>query len=100
MNFAVPTDHRVKLKENEKRDKYIDLAREMKKLWDIKVTMIPIVTGALGTGLVLGLEDLEIRGRLETIQTTALLRLARIARRVQETWGDMLLLNLQWKTIS
>ena len=25
-----PTDHRVKLKESEKRDKYLDLAREMK----------------------------------------------------------------------
>ena len=26
-----PTDHRVKIKENEKRDKYLDLARELKK---------------------------------------------------------------------
>ena len=31
MDFAVPADHRVKLKENEKRDKYLDLARELKK---------------------------------------------------------------------
>ena len=31
MDFAVPANHRVKLKECEKRDKYIDLAREMKK---------------------------------------------------------------------
>ena len=29
--FVVPTDQRVKLKECEKRDKYIDLARELKK---------------------------------------------------------------------
>ena len=28
VNFAVPADHRVKLKESEKKDKYIDLARE------------------------------------------------------------------------
>ena len=36
----------------------------------MKVTWIPIVIGALGTvtrGLVQGLEDLEIRGRAETI---------------------------------
>ena len=36
----------------------------------------PIVIGALGTvtkGLVQGLKDLEITGRVETIQTTALL---------------------------
>ncbi len=85
MNFAVPADHRVKLKENEKKDKYHDLARELKKLGDMKVTVIPIVVGALGTvrkELVQGLEDLEIRGRAETIQTTALLISARILRRV------------------
>ena len=29
--FAVPADHRVKLKGNEKKDKYLDLARELKK---------------------------------------------------------------------
>ena len=66
MDFAVPADHRVKLKEGEKKEKYLDLARELKKLWNMKVTVIPIVIGALGTvtkGLVQGLEDLEIRGR-------------------------------------
>ena len=33
VDFAVPAEHRVKLKENEKKDKYLykDLAREMKK---------------------------------------------------------------------
>ena len=63
---------------------------------------MPIVTGALGTitkGLLKGLEDLEVGGRVETIQTTALLRMARILRRVQETWGDLLSLKLQGKTI-
>ena len=54
----------------------------------MKVTIIPIVIRALGTvtkGLVQGLEDLEIRGREENVQTTALLRSARILRRVLET---------------
>ena len=31
MDFAVPADHRVKLKESEKKDKYLDLARDLKK---------------------------------------------------------------------
>ena len=31
MDFAIQDDHRVKLKESEKRDKYIDLSRELKK---------------------------------------------------------------------
>ena len=53
--------------------------------------------GALGTdtkGLVQGMEDLEIIGRVETIQTTALLRSDRILRRILETWGDLLSLKL------
>ena len=89
VDFAVPADHRIKLKECEKRDKYLDLARELKKkLRNMQVTIIPIVIGAFGTvtkGLLKGLEDLEVGGRVETIQTTALLRTARILRRVQET---------------
>ena len=31
MDFTVPVDHRMKIKENEKRDKDLDLARELKK---------------------------------------------------------------------
>ena len=31
VDFAVPADHRVKLKESEKKDKYLDLVRELKK---------------------------------------------------------------------
>ena len=69
----------------------------------MKVTIVPIVIGAFGTvtkGLLKGLEDLEVGGRMETIQTTALLKTARILRRVLETWGDLLSLKLLWKTIS
>ena len=31
VHFAVPADHRIKLKECEKKNKYLDLARELKK---------------------------------------------------------------------
>ena len=48
-------------------------------------------------GLIRGLEKWEIGGRLETIQTTALLRSVRILRRVLETWEDLLSFSLQWK---
>ena len=103
VDFVAPADHRINLKECEKKDKYLDLARELKKLWNMKVTIVPVVIGAFGTitkGLLKGLEDLEVGGRVETIQMTALLRTARILRRVLETWGDLLLLKLQWKNIS
>ena len=100
MDFA---DCKVKLKESEKKNEYLDLTWELKKLWNMKVTIIPIVIGVFGTvtiGLLKRLKDLEIRELAETIQTTALLRSARILRRVLETWGDLLSLKLQWKTIS
>ena len=70
MNFAVLADHRIKLKKSEKKDKYLDLVKDLKTLWNRKVIIIPIVIGAFGTftqGLLKGLEDLEIRGRVETI---------------------------------
>ena len=53
----------------------------------MKVTVILIVIGAFSTvtkGLLKGLEDLEVSGRVETIQTT-LLKTARILRSVLDT---------------
>ena len=51
------------MKEREKKDKYLDLARELKKkLWNMKVTIIPIVIGVFGTvtkGLLKRLEELD-----------------------------------------
>ena len=63
----------------------------------LKAIIIPILISTLGTvtkGLVQGLEKLEIRGRVESVQTTALLRSSRILRRVLETWGGLLSLNI------
>ena len=54
----------------------------------MKVSIIPIVIGAFDTvtkGLLKGLEDLEVGSRVETIQTTALLKTARILRKILET---------------
>ena len=93
LDFAVPPDHRINLKEYEKKYKYLDLTRELKKLWNMKVTIVPIVIGPFGTvtkGSLKGLEDLGVGRRVETIQTTALLKTARILRRVLETWRDLL----------
>ena len=53
----------------------------------MKVTVIPIIIWAHGTipkELIKRLEDLKIRGQVETLQITALLRSARILRRVPE----------------
>ena len=68
VNYAAPADHRIEPKEGEKRNKYLVFAE--KKLLDMKVTVIPIVIGALGTvikGLVKVLEELGIKIGVETI---------------------------------
>ena len=76
MDFSVSADHRVELKENEKRDKYLDLPRDFFK-WIMKGTVMPIVIIALGT---IPKRVFEIRGQVDTIQTMALLSSARILR--------------------
>ena len=40
VKFTVPVCHKVKMKESEKINKYLDLAREQKKMW--RETMIPL----------------------------------------------------------
>ena len=47
VDFAVPADHRVKLKEIYKKDKYLDLARELEKLfvwaeWRTMITQLQV----------------------------------------------------------
>ena len=46
MDFAVIVERRVNIKEIEKSNKYLELARELKKLWNRKVLVILIVVGA------------------------------------------------------
>ena len=64
MCFAVLADHKVKIKENKKRTKYLDLAIELRKRWNMRVTVISHVIGALGMApqiLEKGVEEFEIR---------------------------------------
>ena len=69
----------IKLKDSEKKDKYLNLARQLKKLWNMKVTIIPIVIGAFGKvikGLLKWLDDLEVGGCVKIMPNTTLLRSA------------------------
>ena len=53
----------------------------------MKMTVIPIMIDALGTvtkGLEQGLEDLELRGRVETIQT-----ITEIGQNTEKSPGDL-----------
>ena len=65
VDFVVPADQRVKSKESERKDKYFDLTRDLKKPRNIKVVFLVIVICALGSvtkGLIKRMEDFEISG--------------------------------------
>ena len=49
IDVVIPKDGRVRTKEDEKVEKYQDLAREIRKMWGVRTKGIPIVVGALGT---------------------------------------------------
>ena len=52
---------------------------------NMKVSILIGAFSKVNKGILKGLEDLEVAGLVETIQTTALLRTDRILRRILET---------------
>ena len=51
IDFAIPGDQNIAIKEQEKIGKYQDLRIELQKVWNVKVVVIPVVIGALRTML-------------------------------------------------
>ena len=49
VDFEILMDHHVKQEEEEKIDKYMDLAAEVRRKFKVKRVIVPIVLGALGT---------------------------------------------------
>ena len=41
--FSVPVDQRVKIKESEKRNNHLKIARELRSLWNMKVTALILI---------------------------------------------------------
>ena len=86
--------------QNDYIDKYLNLASELKELWNMTINVILIVIGTLEwvpKCLETGVEKLEISERIEIVPTTVS---ARVFKRLPKNWGDLLSLSLQWKTIS
>ena len=86
LDVAIPEDNGVREKEDEKVEKYQDLAREVRKMWGYS-KVIPVVVGALGS-IPLRLNDnlraIEVGIPVGLIQRCALLGSARILRKVPE----------------
>ena len=89
MDFAIQADHKVKIKDGVKIEKYLDLGREQKTVehesdgdtnWSWCARNNPQKPGKR-------LEELEIGGRIKTIQTTN--NIVKISKNIQQSSGDL-----------
>ena len=85
--FAVPGDSRIEEMEKEKIEKYQDLRRELQKIQNKRVKVIPLVLGLLGAlpkQFGNRLKEAGIAAEIGQVQETVLLWTARILRKVLE----------------
>ena len=85
--FAVPGDSRIEEKEKDKIEKYQNLGRELQKIWNVKVKIIPLVVHSLGAipkQFGNRLKQIGISVGTAHVQKTVLLGTARILRKVLE----------------
>ena len=86
IDIAIPGDIRVSEKEKEKIERYQELKREIKRMWNIRsIKVIPVVVGALGSTSKKPkkyIEELGVVISTAIMQKTALLGTAFILRKV------------------
>ena len=84
IDMCVPADTNVSLQEFDKLSKYKDLEIEIKKMWHLKPTVIPVVIGALGLikkGTEKHIEKIPGKISLSECQKIALMGTAHILRK-------------------
>ena len=93
LEFTLPADHRVKIKECKKikKKKTLGPCQRTQKAGGSNYYQLCLAPS--GKGLV----ELEISRRIESTQTAAWLTSARILIKILETKGDLLGLRFQWK---
>lgn len=91
VDVAIPADSRIEKKEAEKISKYQDLKFELQRIWGTKVTIIPVIIGALGAlpkQLPIRLDKLHTVHHMSSFQKTVLLATASILRKVLSISSD------------
>ena len=87
IGFVVPGDSRIEERENDKIEKHQNLRRELQKIWNVKVKIIPLVVGSLGAipkQFGNRLKQIGISVGTAQFQKTVLLGTATILRKVLE----------------
>ena len=85
VDFSVPWDKNIVLKEDEKINNYSPLAHEIRKLHKVKTKIVPIVVGSLGVvskNLTGYIKQLDIPDVLGCLQTSAILGTTIILRKI------------------
>lgn len=85
IDVAIPDDHNIMIKEAEKISKYKDLEIEIKRMWNTKASIVPVVIGTLGVvkaGLQKQLDVIPGKPTVFEAQKVALLGSAHILRKV------------------
>ena len=86
-DFAVPGDRRIEDKEKEKIEKYQDLRKELQKIRNVSMKIMPLVVGFFGAipkQFCNRLKETGITTETGQVQKTFLLGTARILREVLE----------------
>jgi hypothetical protein len=79
---ATPADRNVVQKEAEKKLKYNSLGTEIQRVWNLKCTVIPVITGIVTKILRKNLEAIPGKHSTDSLQQTAVLGTAHIMRKV------------------
>ena len=88
VEFSVPWDKNVLLKEKEKIQKYIKLVKEICKVHGVSTKVVPIILGSLGTVTNQLRADLAVLGMeriLEGLQTSVLIGTHNILRKMMNS---------------
>ena len=87
IDFAVPGDSTIEENVKDKIEKYQDSGRELKKILNVKLRVIPLVVGSLGDipkQFGNRLKEIGITAGTAQVQKTVLLEMGRILRKVLE----------------
>jgi len=85
IDVAIPADRNVVQKEAEKKLKYNGLCIEIKRMWNVKCTIIPVIIGDIRIVTRSSRKNLEaVQGRytIDPLQKTAILGTSHIIRKV------------------
>jgi len=85
IDVAIPADRNVVQKEAEKNLKYKSFCIEIKRIWNLKCTIVPVIIGATGVvtrSLKKNLEAVPGKHSIDSLQKTAIHGTSHIIRKV------------------